>query len=121
MASGEGHNYKTDVFSLGCVFYSMLTGDSKGLCRISQDCIIPVESKIRSALEDIKLKRGFDAMDLLDKFLKVDPRKRIDLSGNLTKILNTPVFCPALFLQFLHNKNYRDYQCTLQNIYLHDS
>ena len=74
---------KIDVFSLGCIFYKLLTGNSpffaptaKEAIRLNKECEINYESFLLSHM-------SLQAKSLLEKMLAKDPSKRVSIKEAL--------------------------------------
>lgn len=84
---------QSDVWSLGCILYAMLTGKPPFECPDVQSTLI----KAKSGKFELNWQISRPAQDLIRKLLTVDPKKRITVKEILNHpfiVENSPVMSP---------------------------
>ncbi|KAF8721207.1 hypothetical protein RHS02_08933, partial [Rhizoctonia solani] len=102
--SGTRLTRSVDVFALGCLFFYVLSGGDHAFGdRFERDVNILRDEKRLDWLERLG-EEGFEAIDLIQKMLSPDPKKRPDT----TKCLTHPFFwTPSRRLAFLQDASDR--------------
>lgn len=91
----RSYNYKVDLWGIGVLLYSMLTGSYPFYAENSQDLLMKVETGIFRIKGDIHLTTV--CLDFINRCLRYDPNRRIDWD----KLVQHPFYADQMYFKNL--------------------